>query len=81
MPHTQDDLANFYFSEELRAISAQDLAAVGEGAFAYVKQTLLNDEQVFAIHAADGRVLGYAANRNEALFAIRENEMLPMTVH
>jgi hypothetical protein len=48
---------------------------------AYVKAVMLNGAPAFAIHAADGTPMAVAGDRDLALAAIRQHEMVPTLVH
>lgn len=58
------------------------LLAWGEGAIAYVKQTTVEGDAGYAIHAADGRPLGVVRAERELAFAVvRQNDLEPVSVH
>jgi hypothetical protein len=66
---------------DIRHISAAQLAQLGMQQIAYVKPVVLNGENGFAIHAADGTPMAVAGNRDVAIAAIMEHEMVPAQVH
>jgi len=66
---------------DVRHLSEQQLAALGVSHIAYVKPVMVNGIQGFAIHAADGTPMAVAGNREIALAAVVQHEMLPMSVH
>jgi hypothetical protein len=66
---------------DIRHISAEQLAQLGMQQIAYVKPVVLNGEQGFAIHAADGTPMAVAGNREVAIAAIMQHEMVPAQVH
>ncbi len=62
-------------------MSAGDLAAWGGDFIAYLKPVDLDGRTVFIIHAADGREIGMASTRDEAIVAVMQNDMEPASVH
>lgn len=62
-------------------LSAQDFAAFGLNVIAYIKPALVEDQPVFAIHAADGTPLTVVGDRALADAVVRQHEMEPFTVH
>jgi hypothetical protein len=66
---------------DIRHISAAQLGQLGLQQIAYVKPVVLNGEQGFAIHAADGTPMAVAGNREVAIAAIMQHEMMPAQVH
>ena len=66
---------------DIRHISAAQLAQLGMQQIAYVKPVVLNGEQGFAIHAADGTPMAVAGNREVAIAAVMQHEMVPVQVH
>jgi hypothetical protein len=66
---------------DIRHISTAQLAQLGMQQIAYVKPVVLNGEQGFAIHAADGTPMAVAGNREVAIAAIMQHEMVPAQVH
>ncbi len=66
---------------DVRHLSEQQLAALGVSHIAYVKPVLVNGVQGFAIHAADGTPMAVAGNREVAVAAVVQQEMLPLSVH
>ena len=67
--------------ETLRLASKQQLAALGVSHIAYVKPVMVNGVQGFAIHAADGTPMAVTGNREVAVAAVMQHEMLPLSVH
>jgi hypothetical protein len=65
----------------IRQISAHDLAALGVQDMAFVKMVNVNDEIVYAVHAADGTQMALMSDRAVAFAAIRQNGMEPVSVH
>jgi len=66
---------------DVRHLSEQQLAALGVSHIAYVKQVMVNGVAGFAIHAADGTPMAVAGNRDVAIAAVVQHEMLPLSVH
>ncbi len=66
---------------DVRHLSEQQLAALGVSHIAYVKPVMVNGVQGFAIHAADGTPMAVAGNRDVALAAVMQHEMLALSVH
>jgi hypothetical protein len=66
---------------DVRHLSEQQLAALGVSHIAYVKPVMVNGVQGFAIHAADGTPMAVAGNRDLAVAAVVQHEMLPLSVH
>lgn len=81
----QPDVANGPVQEvvafDVRHLSEQQLAALGVSHIAYVKPVMVNGVQGFAIHAADGTPMAVAGNRDVAIAAVVQHEMLPLSVH
>jgi len=76
-----DDQAPAAVIMDIRHISAAQLGQLGLQQIAYVKPVVLNGEQGFAIHAADGTPMAVAGNREVAIAAIMQHEMVPAQVH
>ena len=66
---------------DVRSITQAQLAQLGVSQLAYVKPVTLNGAAMFAIHAADGSPMAVAEDRDLALAAIVEHEMIPTLVH
>lgn len=66
---------------DVRHLTAEQLAALGVQHIAYVKPVTINGIQGFAIHAADGTPMGMAGNRDVAVAAVMQHEMMPLSVH
>jgi hypothetical protein len=66
---------------DVRHLSEQQLAALGVSHIAYVKPVVVNGVAGFAIHAADGTPMAVAGNRDVAVAAVMQHEMLPLSVH
>jgi len=81
----QPDLATVPAQEvvtfDVRHLSEQQLAALGVSHIAYVKSVVVNGVPGFAIHAADGTPMAVAGDRDVAVAAVVQHEMLPLSVH
>jgi hypothetical protein len=66
---------------DIRHLTVEQLAGLGVSQIAYVKPVLMNGTVAFAIHAADGTPMAMADDRDLAVAAIRQHEMLPTLVH
>jgi len=66
---------------DVRHLSEQQLAALGVSHIAYVKPVTVNGVQGFAIHAADGTPMAVAGDRDIAVAAVVQHEMLAVSVH
>lgn len=65
----------------LPAITQDQLGRLGVSQIAYVKPVVMNGASGFAIHAADGTPMALTEDRDVAIAAILEREMLPVSVH
>ena len=66
---------------DVRKLSQEQFAQLGMAKLAYVKPVIMNGTAGFAIHAADGTPMAVAADREVAIAAIVQHEMLPALVH
>ena len=66
---------------DIHDISPQQLAMLGVQQIAYVKPVVVNGTTAYAIHAADGTPMAIAAEREAAMAAIVQHEMVPALVH
>jgi len=66
---------------DVRHLSEQQLAALGLPHIAYLRPVTIDGVQGFAIHAADGTPMAVAGNRDVAVAAVVQHEMLPVSVH
>ena len=66
---------------DIRHISAEQLAQLGLQQIAYVKPVVVNGTAAFAIHAADGTPMAMAGDREVAIAAIQQHEMVATQVH
>ena len=68
-------------STDIRQLSAEQLGQLGVSQIAYVKAVMLDGAVAFAIHAADGTPMAVAGDRDLAIAAVRQHEMVPTLVH
>lgn len=66
---------------DVRKLSQEQFAQLGMARLAYVKPVIVNGSTGFAIHAADGTPMAMATDRDVAIAAIVQHEMLPALVH
>jgi hypothetical protein len=66
---------------DVRHLSEQQLAALGVSHIAYVKPVVVNGALGFAIHAADGTPMAVTGDRDVAVAAVMQHEMLAVSVH
>ena len=66
---------------DVRKLSQEQFAQLGMAKLAYVKPVMVNGAAGFAIHAADGTPMALAPDREVAIAAIVQHEMLPALVH
>jgi hypothetical protein len=67
--------------EQMRQMTANDLAMFGMQDFAYVKPVVVDGNAGYAIHAADGTQMALINNRDLAFVVVRQNELEPVSVH
>ena len=67
--------------EAVRAITRQQLAALGLNDVAYVKDVEVDGGTAFAIFAANGQQLAVLPDRDTAVAAAWENGLSPVTLH
>ena len=66
---------------DIRQLTARELQALGVSQLAYIKSVTVDGEAAFSIHAADGTQMALAGDRDVALAAVRQHEMIPALVH
>jgi hypothetical protein len=67
--------------EQMRAMSARELALFGMQDIAYVKRAIGQDEPGYTVHAADGTQIAIFASRDLALATVRHHDLEPLSVH
>ncbi len=66
---------------DVRKLTPAEFAKLGLSQLAYVKPAVVDGAPGFAIHAADGTPVALANDRNVAVAAIVQQEMVPASVH
>jgi hypothetical protein len=66
---------------DIRHLSEAQLAQLGVQQIAYIRPIVVNGEAGYAIHAADGTPMAVAGDRNVAIAAVLQHEMVPALVH
>ncbi len=66
---------------DIRSMTPEQLGQLGVSAMAYIKPVQMNGMAAFAIHAADGSPMAVATERDMAIAAVVQHEMLPALVH
>ncbi|MBL6958468.1 MAG: DUF1150 family protein [Rhodospirillales bacterium] len=66
---------------QFRTITVADLEALGADQMAYVKPVTIDGENAYVIHSADGQELASVPARDVAEAAIRQHDMVPVSVH
>jgi hypothetical protein len=66
---------------DVRHLSEKQLAVLGVSHIAYLRPVTIDGVKGFAIHAADGTPMAVAGNRDVAVAAVVQHEMLPLSVH
>jgi hypothetical protein len=67
--------------EQMRQMTANDLAMLGMQDIAYVKRVEVDGNAGYAIHAADGTQMALIPDRDIAFAVVRQNELEPVSVH
>ena len=66
---------------DIRHMTPQQFGQLGVSDLAYIKPVRMNGVAAFAIHAADGSPMAVAAERDLAIAAVVQHEMMPALVH
>ncbi len=66
---------------DIRHLTETQLMQLGVSELAYVKPVLVEGSRAYAIHAADGSPMAVTEDREVAIAAIRQHEMVPAMVH
>jgi len=72
--------ADVKFSD-LKTMSSHDFRTLGMRDFAYIRPVVLDEQEAFAIHAADGTPLSVLGSFSDAVMAVHQNDLLAVTVH
>jgi hypothetical protein len=67
--------------ENIRHMSARELALFGMQDLAYVKQVTVDGVTGYAVHAADGTQIAVLPDREIAFATVRTHELEPLSVH
>lgn len=67
--------------EQMRHISARELALFGMQDLAYIKQVTVNGVIGYAVHAADGAQIAVLPDREIAFATVRHHDLEPLSVH
>jgi hypothetical protein len=76
---TRQDVPQALF--DIRHMTTDQLQQLGLSQLAYVRPVMMDGTPAFAIHGADGKPMAVAADRDLALAAIMQNDMLAVPVH
>lgn len=63
------------------AMSAADFVHFGENRFAYLKPVVINSENLIGVYGADGQELALFEEWEMAEATVRQNNMVPLSVH
>jgi hypothetical protein len=66
---------------DIRHLSIEQLARLGLSQIAYVKPVVMNGMKAYAIHAADGTQMAVTEDRDVAIAAVHQHEMMASLVH
>jgi hypothetical protein len=67
--------------EQLKTMSTQDFVTLGVNVVAFVKPVTVDSQNGFAICAADGRQMAVVGDHDQAVAAILQNDLEPVSVH
>jgi hypothetical protein len=54
---------------------------LGMADVAYIKPVVVDGDEAFAVHAADGTQMAVIADRDLAFAVVRQHELEPLSVH
>ena len=66
---------------DIRHLSTEQLARLGVSQIAYVKSVSVDGNTAYAIHAADGTPMALSEDRDIAIAAVKQHEMIATLVH
>lgn len=66
---------------DIRHLSEAQLAQLGVQQIAYIRPVVVNGEAGYSIHAADGTPMALAGDRDVAIAAVLQHEMMAALVH
>ncbi|UCH74248.1 MAG: DUF1150 family protein [Rhodospirillales bacterium] len=64
-----------------KAVSQRDLAVLGIGEIAYLRTVSIQGEEIVAVMGADGRQVGLAPDRERAVIAASQHDLLVVPLH
>jgi hypothetical protein len=67
--------------ERLKTLSPEDFGSLGVNVVAFVKPVTIDAQAGFAICAADGRQMAIVSDHDQAVTAILQNDLEPVSVH
>ena len=65
----------------LRGLMAPDLSYIGLGEIAYVRAVATSGAEVYGVFAANGEPIGAMNDRESAMAATIQNDLVPVSVH
>jgi hypothetical protein len=67
---------------DIRNLSDEQFRSLGLPSLVYIRRGVLDEgQEVFAIHAANGEIMGIADDTESVASALEEHSMVPMTIH
>ncbi len=66
---------------DIRHLSSDQFARLGVQQIAYVKAVMMNGMPAYAIHAADGTPMAVTGDRDVAIAAVHQHEMMVSLVN
>ncbi|MFT8645878.1 DUF1150 family protein [Gluconacetobacter sp.] len=66
---------------DVRHLTDIQMRALGVSRVAYIKPVIIEGEDAFAIHAADGTPMALTEDQETAVEAILQHEMVPALLH
>ena len=79
--HDQNEPVPMRVSFDIRHLSEAQLAQLGVQQIAYIRPIIVNGESGYSIHAADGTPMAVAGDRDVAIAAVLQHEMVAALVH
>ncbi|CCZ21785.1 putative uncharacterized protein [Acetobacter sp. CAG:977] len=67
--------------QQVRDITAEELAKIGVNSVAYIRQRVVDNKDMWFVYAAEGTELAYTDDKNKAISLILDNELIPVSVH
>jgi len=64
-----------------RHLSPSELGMLGMADVAYIKPVVVDGDEAFAVHAADGTQMAVIGDRDLAFAVVRQHELEPLSVH